>query len=94
MKSKNFGNNLKGQVQVCSKCGRYHWGECWKDRTEVINDHFNEVGHVKRNYSRLRIEAVALREGPVGGKVRPTRNARPEDNKPGNPENKVRNENN
>ena len=52
------------------------------------------MGHVKRNYSRLRLEAVALREGPVGGKVRPTGNARPEDNKPGNPENKVRNENN
>ncbi|GFZ12732.1 hypothetical protein Acr_23g0011170 [Actinidia rufa] len=25
MKSRNFGNNPKGQVQVCQKCGRYHW---------------------------------------------------------------------
>ena len=33
LKSRNFGGNPKGQVQVFPKCGKYHWGECWKDMT-------------------------------------------------------------
>ncbi|GFY97647.1 hypothetical protein Acr_12g0001880 [Actinidia rufa] len=33
--SKNQGNNPSGQVPMCSKCGKYHWGECWRDRAEV-----------------------------------------------------------
>ncbi|GFY95582.1 hypothetical protein Acr_10g0009670 [Actinidia rufa] len=70
-----------GQVQVCQKCGRYHWGTCWNDSIEVRNEircfHCNEVGHIKRNYSRLRTEAITLRGGPVGGNVRPVENARP-----------------
>ncbi|GFZ00174.1 hypothetical protein Acr_13g0015730 [Actinidia rufa] len=81
MKSRNFGNNPKEQVQVCQKCGRYHWGVCWKDRIEVRNEircfHCNEVGHIKRNCPRLRTETVAPRGGPGGGNVRPVGNARP-----------------
>ncbi|GFY87338.1 hypothetical protein Acr_05g0009770 [Actinidia rufa] len=80
LKSRNFGNNPKGQVQVCQKCGRYHLGVCWKDRTEVMNEircfHFKKVGHIKRNCPRLRIEAIALSGGLVGGNVRPVGNAR------------------
>ena len=81
MKSRNLGNKPKGQVRVCPKCGRYHWGECGKNITEVRNEvrcfHCNEVGHIKRNCPRLRIEAVAPRGGLVGGNVRPVGNARP-----------------
>ncbi|XP_057492462.1 uncharacterized protein LOC130778074 [Actinidia eriantha] len=92
MKSRNFGNNPKGQVQVCQKCGRYHWGVCWKDRIEVRNEircfHCNEVGHIKRNCPRLRTEAVAPRASPGGV------NARPWGNRRGNPGNRGGNMNN
>ncbi|GFS35852.1 hypothetical protein Acr_00g0042510 [Actinidia rufa] len=98
MKSRNFGNNPKGQVQVCQKCGRYHWGVCWKDRIEVRNEircfHCNEVGHIKRNCPRLRTEAVASRGGPRGGNVRSVGNARPGGNRPGNLGNRDGNVNN
>ncbi|GFZ17217.1 hypothetical protein Acr_26g0004870 [Actinidia rufa] len=98
MKSRNFGNNPKGQVQVCQKCGRYHWGVCWKDRIEVRNEircfHCNEVGHIKRNCPRLRTEAVAPRGGPRGGNMRPVGNVRPGGNRPGNPGNRDGNVNN
>ncbi|GFY97719.1 hypothetical protein Acr_12g0002600 [Actinidia rufa] len=98
MKSRNFGNNPKGQVQVCQKCGRYHWGVCWKDRIEVRNEircfHCNEVGHIKRNCPRLRTETVAPRGGLGGGNVRPVGNARPGGNRPGNPGNRDGNVNN
>ncbi|PSS08087.1 Alanine--tRNA ligase like [Actinidia chinensis var. chinensis] len=80
VKSRNFGNNLRGQVQVCPKCGRYHWGECWKDRAEVRNEircfHYNGVGYIKRNCPRLRTKIVTQRGGPVGGNVRSAGNAR------------------
>ncbi|GFY88930.1 hypothetical protein Acr_06g0008700 [Actinidia rufa] len=98
MKSRNFGNNPKGQVQVCQKCGRYHWGVCWKDMIEVRNEircfHCNEVGHIKRNCPRLRTEAVAPMGGPGGGNMRPTGNTRPGGNRPGNPGNRDGNVNN
>ncbi|GFY81125.1 hypothetical protein Acr_01g0009340 [Actinidia rufa] len=98
IKLRNFGNNPKGQVQVCQKCGRYHWGVCWKDKIEVRNEircfHCNEVGHIKRNCPRLRIEAVALRGGPRGGNMRSAGNARPGGNRPGNPRNRDGNVNN
>ncbi|XP_057469656.1 uncharacterized protein LOC130758731 [Actinidia eriantha] len=98
LKSKNFGTNPRGQVQVCPKCGRYHWGECWKDRTEVRNEircfHCNGVGHIKRNCPRLRTETIGQRGGPIGGNVRPTWNARQEGNRPGNPGNRGGNVNN
>ncbi|GFS44716.1 hypothetical protein Acr_00g0091660 [Actinidia rufa] len=98
MKSRNFGNNPKGQVQVCQKCGRYHWGVCWKDRIEVRNEircfHCNEVGHIKRNCLRLRTETVAPRGGPGGGNVRPVGNARLGGNRPGTPGNRDENVNN
>ncbi|XP_057497360.1 uncharacterized protein LOC130782078 [Actinidia eriantha] len=98
MKSRNFGNNPKGQVQVCQMCGRYHWGTYWKDRIEVINEiryfHCNEVGHIKRNCPRLRTEAVAPRGGPRGGNVRPAENVRPGGNRPGNSGNRGGNVNN
>ena len=49
--------------------------------TEVRNGikcfHCTEVGHIKRNCSRLRTKAVASRGGPIGGNMRPTGNARP-----------------
>ncbi|GFZ15971.1 hypothetical protein Acr_25g0003800 [Actinidia rufa] len=98
IKSRNFENNSKGQVQVCHKYGRYHWGICWKDRIEVRNEircfHCNEVGHIKRTCPRLRTEAVAPRGGPGGGNVRPTENARPGGNRPGNSGNRGGNVNN
>ncbi|GFY91777.1 hypothetical protein Acr_08g0001730 [Actinidia rufa] len=98
MKSRNFGNNPKGQVQVCQKCGRYHWGVCWKDMIEVRNEircfHCNEVGHIKRNCPRLRAEAVTPRGGPGGGNMRPAGNVRPGGNRPGNPGNRDGNMNN
>ena len=60
--------------------------------TEVRNEircfHYNEVGHIKRNCPRLRIEVVTSRRGPVGGNVRLVGNARPRGNKSGNPENR------
>ncbi|XP_057485851.1 uncharacterized protein LOC130772128 [Actinidia eriantha] len=74
--------------RVRQKCGRYHWGVCWKDKIEVRNEircfHCNEVRHIKRNCPRLITEAVAPRGGPGGGNVRPAENARPGGNKPGN----------
>ncbi|GFY89249.1 hypothetical protein Acr_06g0011890 [Actinidia rufa] len=97
-KSRNFRSNLKGQVQVCQKSGRYHWGVCWKDMIEVRNEircfHCNEVGHIKRNCLRLRTEVVAPRGGSRGGNVRPVENARPGSNRPGNPGNRGGNVNN
>ncbi|GFZ20838.1 hypothetical protein Acr_28g0015430 [Actinidia rufa] len=98
MKSMNFENNPKGQVQVCQKCGTYHWGVCWKDKIEVRNEircfYCNEVGHIKRNCPRLRIEAVAPRGGPGGGNVRSVENARLGGNKQGNSGNMGGNVNN
>ena len=85
-------------MQVGPKFGRYHLGECWQDKTEVMNEmrcfYYNEVGHIKRNCPRLRTEAVAPRGGPVGGNMRPTGNARSGGNRPGNLGNKGGNENN
>ncbi|GFY93688.1 hypothetical protein Acr_09g0001340 [Actinidia rufa] len=64
-----------------------------KVRNEIICFHCNEVGHIKRNYSRLRTEAVAPRGGPRGGNVRPVGNARPGGNRSGNPGNRDENVN-
>ncbi|GFS46014.1 hypothetical protein Acr_00g0099590 [Actinidia rufa] len=69
-----------------------------EDRIEVRNEircfHCNEVGHIKRNYPRLRIEAVAPRGGLGGGNMRPAGNTRPGGNRPGNPGNRDGNVNN
>ena len=46
-------------------------------RNEVRCFHYNEVGHIKRNYPRLRTEAVRPRKGLIGGNVRSVGNARP-----------------
>ncbi|GFY87586.1 hypothetical protein Acr_05g0012250 [Actinidia rufa] len=50
--------------------------------------HCNEVGHIKRNCPRLRIEAIAPRGGPRGG------NARSGGNRPGNSRSRGGNVNN
>ncbi|GFZ02097.1 hypothetical protein Acr_15g0007060 [Actinidia rufa] len=67
-------------------------------RIEVKNEikcfYCNEVGHIKRNYPRLRTEIVAPRGGPRGGNMRPAENARLGGNRPGNSENRGENVNN
>ncbi|XP_057468155.1 uncharacterized protein LOC130757418 [Actinidia eriantha] len=72
--SKNQGKNPSGQVPMCSKCGKYHWGECWRDRAEGRSEircfYCNEGGHIKKNCPKLRVGAIV----PGGGNARPVSN--------------------
>ena len=71
---KNQGKNPRGQVPTCPKCGKYHWGECWRDKAEGRNEircfHCNEGGHIKKNCPKLRAGAIV----PGGGNARPVGN--------------------
>ncbi|GFS42030.1 hypothetical protein Acr_00g0077810 [Actinidia rufa] len=95
---KKYFDNKRRQNLVYPKCGRYHWGKCWKDKTEVTNEircfHCNEVGHIKRNCPRLRAEIVAQRGGPLGGNREASRECKARGYWPGNPGNRGRNVNN
>ncbi|GFS41432.1 hypothetical protein Acr_00g0074280 [Actinidia rufa] len=63
-------------------------------RNKIRCFQYKEVGHIKRNYSRLRTEAVAPRGGPIGGNMRSAENARLGGNRPRNPGNRSGNVNN
>ncbi|GFY99211.1 hypothetical protein Acr_13g0006120 [Actinidia rufa] len=88
----------RASAGVPEKCGRYHWGVCWKDRIEVRNEircfHCNEMEHIKRNCPRLRTEAVAPKGRPGGGNMTPAGNTRPGGNRLGNSGNRDGNVNN
>ncbi|GFZ10848.1 hypothetical protein Acr_22g0002460 [Actinidia rufa] len=64
------GRNARGQVLTFLTCGKNHSGKCWRNRTDNKCFHCNEVGHIKRNYPRLRVEAIVSRGGQGGGNAR------------------------
>ena len=72
------GRNSRGQIPTCPTCGKHHSGECWRNRTDVICFHCNEVGHIRRNCPKLRTGAIVPRGNQGGG------NARPGGNRQGN----------
>ena len=57
--------------------------ECWRNKIDNICFHYNKVGHIKRNCSRLRTRAIVPRGGKRG------ENARPGENRLGNKGNKA-----
>ena len=71
---KSQGRNPIGQVPMSPTCGKINLGECRRNKTDNRYFHWNEVGHIKRNYPRLRIGEIVPMGGQGGGNARPRGN--------------------